>query len=106
MMQVESPRQKDKNGYLIIPLEFIDKKWHFKQLFRKNDVAVYVKNKGTGSSYEAIIIQKHDGYTVFKKTFPPAEFYPRSEDWGCKGFSYTNEKEALDKAKKLLIKDK
>lgn len=101
-MKTDELRKKDKKGYLILPTEFTDKGWEFKQLFREKNVAVYIKIKNKVASYETIIIKKHDGYEIMNNKIPPSEIYPKNEDWGTAGFTYSKEEDAINKAKKLL----
>jgi len=82
-------------------------KYHFKQLKRVGDVALFEKHNpdhppGTALSYEVVIVQK-----VPDKTFPngittPAhESMPSPEEWGTSGWSPLTLAEALVKFDKV-----
>jgi hypothetical protein len=90
---------------------FTYKGFDFRQIAREGDVAVYSQCFKGGKmpvAYEVVVIQKHDGYTIMGKTYPPAEFYPSTNDWGTKGFTIVTDdttkmkQKALDKMKAVL----
>jgi hypothetical protein len=76
----------------------------FRQIERNGDVALFEKGKPTHtrSSFEVVIVQKHPA-----KTFPSGKYYearesmPRSEDWGVRGWDYTNLENAQTKFNQL-----
>lgn len=83
---------------------FDSKGFHFEQIKRAENVALY-KRSSIGTKhfhYEVIYVQSHNGYTINNVNYPPSEYYPRSEDWGCKGFTYNKLNDALKCFKKLL----
>ncbi|MCK9587800.1 MAG: hypothetical protein M0Q93_00390 [Terrimicrobiaceae bacterium] len=76
-----------------------------KVLKREGDVVLIRKTKEAGGhydGYEVAIVQSHQGYRFGNETFPPAEFMPRNEDWGWKGFSFTDLERAEIKFAKLV----
>jgi len=90
---------------------FTYKGFDFRQIVREGDVAVYSQCFKGGKmpvAYEVVVIQKHDGYTIMGKTYPPSEFYPSTNDWGTKGFTIVTtdttkmKQKALDKMAKVL----
>jgi hypothetical protein len=91
-------------NYKEIPSNFTLKGFQYKQQKRSGDVALYKQSKDGRDYYEVIIIQRHDGYVIAGNKFEPSEFYPRSEDWGINGFSYSTLKEAENKFQCLIKK--
>lgn len=71
---------------------------------RVNDVALVAKYKGNvPRGYEVIKIQQHEGFTIAGKVIPAAEHPPRSEDWGTKGWTFTDKESAIEKFKELTV---
>ena len=70
---------------------------------REGDVAVYRRQRiGLEDvHYEVVRIKSHNGFTIAGKTFPPAETYPTSEEWGTRGWTFNDEAKA--KAKFSLL---
>lgn len=90
-----------------IPTEFSYNGFNYKQIRREGDVAVYQQILGKNPSYEVIIVQKHNGYTINGVTYPPAEFYPSTNDWGTKGWTIfgwgdQTRQKAIDKMHQVL----
>lgn len=76
-----------------LPTELTWKGFALTQIAREGDVAIYRQRdvgsalKGPHVSYEVIVIQSHGGRTIFGKTYPPAEYYPSTEQWGKAGWT-------------------
>jgi len=89
-----------------LPTTFRKEGFDFTQLKCEGNVALFRKTKeATGySGFEVVVVQSHNGYRFGNEFFPPAEFMPRNEDWGSKGFTYTADDEAgaLKQFEKLL----
>lgn len=100
-MKLTEKRQKNKDGYLILPKEFIQGGWCFKQLYRAEDKAIYEKTKNSVKSIELIKISTHDGYTIAGNIIPPSEVYPGNEQWGTLGWSFSTLNEAMNKLKTI-----
>lgn len=65
-------------------------------------MAIYERFKeGRVPHYEVIIIQSHDGFSVAGKEVEASEFYPRSEDWGTYGWTYSTLEEVKVKTATL-----
>jgi hypothetical protein len=73
--------------YKILETEFDKLGFHFKQLFREGDYAIYEKTKGNSKGFETIRVSRHNGYTIAGVTIEPAETYPNNEQWGVHGFT-------------------
>lgn len=103
-----------------LDLQFKHKGFWFTQLKRTENVALYAQTmsepKGDlteyhpSMSYEVIVVQSHNGRTIMGKEYPPAEFYPRDEDWGTKGWTVSGQGPetydfALDKFREVLKRE-
>lgn len=78
-----------------------------RQLSREGDIAIYEQSKaGRVFAYEVIRIQSHQGFTLAGKTFPPAENYPSSEQWGRLGWTCASLARANEKAAQLAASGK
>ena len=84
--------------------------FRYRQIMREKDVAIYeqrwngIKDDSGSVAYKVIRIKRHNGFRIAGKDIPPAEVYPRSEEWGVNGFTLTNQDAAFAKMKKLLAK--
>jgi hypothetical protein len=82
---------------------FKQKGFNFSQVKRDGDFAIFEKVpvNGTHTSYEVIIISRHNGYELGGQYIEPAETYPSSSQWGTKGWTHTTLKSAEAKLKAL-----
>lgn len=89
-----------------IDKNFTYKNFDYKQLFREGKIAIYEQKlkDGVKCNYEVVVIEEHNGYEIAGNKFPPAEMYPSSNQWGVKGFTFTDYDDALIKFKKLKKK--
>jgi len=83
----------------------------YRQIRREKDVAIYSQCFKGGKlpvAYEVVVIQRHNGYSLGGKTYPPAEYYPSSAKWGTHGFTVVATdtskmlQKAVDKMKQVL----
>ncbi len=78
--------------------------WKFRQVFRKNDVAVYRrwKESSVAPHFEAIRI----GYQKAREwngiLYPEGEHYPSDNQWGSHAFTLMDEASAIAKAKSMV----
>ena len=84
---------------------FKQKGFNFTQTKRIEDFAIYKKVpvNGTHTSYEVIIVSRHNGYELGGQYIEPAETYPSSSQWGTKGWTFTCVKHA--EAKLTTLKE-
>ena len=78
-----------------LPLEIKNHGYLMKQVKRTEKTAMYSKAGG----YEVVIVQRHDGYEIKGNWVEPAEYLPKDEDFGTKGW-YFGGSEALQNAEK------
>lgn len=83
-----------------LDVDFTSKGFHYRQLSRDGDVAVFGQKWGENGStaYETVIVQRHNGREIAGTKIPPAEFYPSSGQWGIKGWTFTDRDQAFAKA--------
>lgn len=74
-------------------LESYSKNGHLFTLYaRAGDVAIFHGKRigGRSETWEVILIQSHQGREIAGALVPPAEFPPSNEQWGSKGWTFTN----------------
>lgn len=95
----------------ILDTEILFKNFIYRQVKREGQFAIYsqaFKNKPDKIiAYEVIIIQKHNGYELAGVKYPPAEFYPGTNQWGKAGWTISglgdkNLEKALDKMRQVM----
>jgi len=94
-----------------IDLSFTYGGFDYRQIRREKDVAIYsqcFKGGRIPVAYEVVVIQRHNGYSLGGKTYPPAEYYPSSAKWGTYGFTIVATdptkmlQKAVDKMRQVL----
>ena len=92
-----------------LPEELTNHGYKMKMVKRTDLVAMYSKCGG----YEVVAVQRHNGYDIKGVKVEPAEYLPKDEDFGTKGwyFSGPNGREMAEKMfeelqKNLLTKSK
>jgi hypothetical protein len=92
-----------------LPTEIIQGEFRLTQVQRAGHLAIYEKSTKTGIScgFEVIKIResKERNAVVAGKPrhFPAMEVYPTSEDWGQRGWTYQNLKDAETRFAKLAV---
>ena len=86
-----------------LPTQFTDRGFQFNQLRRRGNVAVFSRTKGKVTHFETVIVDSHQGFQIKGKQIEPSEFYPSSEQWGTKGFTFNDQDAALAKASALEL---
>lgn len=75
--------------------EFDFNQFHFKQIRREGDLAIYEQWKhGRIIAWEVIRVQSHNGRQFGEKWYDPAEFYPCANSWGTLGWTCTSLEDA------------
>lgn len=92
----------------ILESSFTTKGWHFEQVQRNGDIAIYRrwKDNGLPAHFETIKIESHNGYEIGGKWIEPAESYPSEKSWGTKGFTFHTLAEAQQRALSLSSPEK
>lgn len=67
-----------------LPTEMKNHGYSMKQIKRTDKIAMYSKCGG----YEVVVIQKHNGYEIKGIKIEPAEYLPKDEDFGVKGWYF------------------
>jgi hypothetical protein len=75
-----------------LPTTFRSGGFSFKILRRDGDIALFRKTKpGLGfESFEVVVIQRHETFEIKGKLIPAGEHLSRSEQWGIKGWTYSD----------------
>lgn len=88
-----------------LPMRFRIDGFDLKQIARVADIAVYQQTRTecpNFRAYEIVHIRKRDGFWIEKRFVEPAEYYPRSDEWGAHGFTQTNKEAAFVKMRELI----
>jgi hypothetical protein len=93
------------------PLEtnFTFKNFRHIQLKREGDVALFQKTSEPGNhspeafeaGYEVVVVGRREAGEIFGNIVEASETYPSNEQWGIKGWTYTNLKDAEKRFSKL-----
>jgi hypothetical protein len=81
----------------LLPIEMKNHGYSMKQIKRTDKVAMYSKCGG----YEVVLVQKHNGYEIKGIKIDPAEYLPKDEDFGTKGWYYGGPNGREDAEKKF-----
>lgn len=86
-----------------LPLEIPKNKFLLRQIRREGVAAIYAQHQESGrvQGYEVIRIREGKEWSAFGKTYPAAEIYPSSEQWGTYGWTYSCLADAERRFRKL-----
>jgi len=92
---------KKGHFYRPLPKETRRDGFNYCQIAREGDVALY-EQRWTGCAepsvcYEVIRVRRREGFEINGRFNPPAEVYPRSEQWGQLGWTFCDKDAALAK---------
>jgi len=90
---------KKRHFYKRLPKEFRRDGFNYRQVAREGDIAIY-QQVWSGCAdpsvcYGVIRIKRREGFVVDSRFIPPAEVYPRSEQWGELGWTFCNKDAAF-----------
>lgn len=89
----------------VLPFQFEEKGFIYTQLKRKKKVALYQQHHEEwpqrSNRYEVIKIKVLPATIIHGKQYNEREIYPKSEEWGERGWSYNTYEEALIKYSKM-----
>jgi hypothetical protein len=98
-----------KMNFKPLPEELTNHGYKMKMIKRTDLVAMYSKCGG----FEVVAVQRHNGYDIKGVKVEPAEYLPKDEDFGTKGWYFsgpncrdTAEKKFEELQKTLLTKSK
>lgn len=83
-----------------IPHTFTKNGWHFRQIERIGNLAIFERFKDAANShFEVVKIRAHNGFKIpgTDTMAEPAEIYPSDNAWGRDGFTLPNLEEARQK---------
>jgi hypothetical protein len=94
-----------KAYYRPLPKEFRRDGFHFSQIGRERDVAIYAQVwdgcPDPAACFEVVRVKRRQGFQIGGRFVPPAEVYPASKLWGTDGFTLTNRDAAFAKLREL-----
>jgi hypothetical protein len=96
---------KKCHSYKPLPKEFRRDGFDYRQIAREGNAAIYEQH-WTGCAepsvcYEVIRVRHREGFQIGGRFVPPAEVYPRSEQWGELGWTFCNKNAAFTKLREL-----
>lgn len=105
-MKTTEQRKENSAGFLELPKSFISKSFHYKQIMREDNVAIYRKYKEDDKEnhYEVFKIIEAPAYEIAGVKIPAKENVPGNELWGSLGFSCTSLERAKVRFQELLDK--
>jgi len=93
----------DKDGYQLLPKNFTEKKFEFKEVFEDGDWKIF-ERKGEDDSvphFELVKLYKSEEYQIAGNVIPKKWNYPSSESWGVSGFTLLTKDRAFAKLEEL-----
>mgnify|MGYP001561024201 CR=1 FL=1 len=106
-MKTEEPREY-KDGFLVLPKNFVSKGFIYNQIKRKGLVAIYQKYKEKNKykeHYETVIILRNPKRFIHEMEIEAREVFPGDEQWGTLGFTHSSFDRALEKFNELVKKE-
>jgi hypothetical protein len=91
---------KKLHSYKPLPKEFRRDGFYYRQIYREGDFAIYRqtwKGNEDSAAFEIVRIKRRQGFEIGGRFIPPAEVYPRSEQWGELGWTFCNKDAAFAK---------
>lgn len=98
--------------YKTLATEFVKSGFRFRQIIRENQFAIFHKVALKGGAhattfdagFEVVVIANHPAYEMGGVQIPAGEAFPSPEQWGSRGWTYTNLLAAEQKFESLLGK--
>jgi hypothetical protein len=87
-----------KMNFKPLPSELKNHGMTMKLVKRTEKVAMYSKCGG----YEVVLVQRHNGYEIKGVKVEPAEYLPKDEDFGAKGWHFSGP-QGLEMAEKKYL---
>jgi hypothetical protein len=87
-----------------LPKEFRRDGFNYRQIYREGDFAIYRqtwKGNDHSAAFEVVRIKQRQGFEIGGRFIPPAEVYPRSEQWGELGWTFCNKEAAFAKLREI-----
>jgi hypothetical protein len=105
-IKVQSPVSQP--AYRPLRTSFRSKGFDYRQIERKDDVAMFEQTKPelSGRWYEVVMVQRHETYEIGGRTIEAAETMPSTSQWGRLGWTYRDPKEARSRFDELVKKEK
>jgi hypothetical protein len=98
-------RGRKRHFYKPLLIEFRHNRFTYRQIAREGDAASYEQTwngcQNPSIAYEVILIRRREGFEIRGRFVPPAEVYPRSEQWCELGWTFCNEDAAFAKLREI-----
>jgi len=98
---------KKRPFYKRLPKEFRHDGFTFRQIARKRNAAIYEQTwtgcRSPSVAYEVVRVRRREGFQIGGRFIPPAEVYPRSQQWGKLGWTFCDKDAAFVKLHALEI---
>jgi hypothetical protein len=96
---------KKSHFYKPLPKEFLRDGFLYRQIAREGNGAIY-EQKWSGCfepsvCYEVIRVRRREAFEIGGRFVPPAEVYPRSEQWGELGWTFCDKDAAFAKFREI-----
>ena len=90
---------KDGQELKKLPLEFNRAGFHWKQIARTEEKAIYsgTLKSGRVNVWEVIMVRKAPAGRIMGVPYPPREVFPKTSDWGSYGWTFNDEERAMKK---------
>ncbi len=87
-MQTDEKTKHDKNGYILLPEKFTDKKYTLEFIKNIGEWKIYKKSKENSKfiTYELIKPKKQESFVIGKNVIAKKWAYPSNENFGRLGF--------------------
>jgi hypothetical protein len=96
---------KKRHFYKPLPIRFRHDGFDYRQIAREGRFAIYEQTwKGNehSAAFEVICIREREAFEVAGRFVPPAEVYPRSEQWGELGWTVPDKESAFRKLREIV----
>jgi hypothetical protein len=94
--------------YKPLPKKFRRDGFTYRETARQGDAAIYEQcwnGRGNPSvSYEVIRVRLREGFQIGARFIPPAEVYPRNEQWRGLGWTFCDKDAAFAKLREMKAK--
>lgn len=106
MLKTSEERQVNKEGFLVLPDKFTEKKWNFEKVTREGKLCIYRKwkdidGKEVSGGYEVFFVQNYPERIISGIKIPAKESLPTSELWGVAGWTEQTEDAARQRFENL-----
>jgi hypothetical protein len=96
---------KKRHSYKPLPTRLRGDGFEYRQIAREGDGAMYEQTwdgcPTPSVCYEVIRVRRREGFEISGRVIEQAEVYPKSEEWGVDGFTFTETDAAFEKLREI-----